>query len=216
MKRFCPPIWPTCAPRDWALGQPRPSKRTHAASPSSNARAWASPGMRLKAGWRAGARRTNFRRQSRESCEADRLSGGGSRILSGCAHSWLIRNPVAERAIATLTRAIQSLDAFPERGRPSGTRGSARIDRGVRPPGATSRVMHTWRKPMKSSSYVSGTSAKCAIDARFGRAHPRRCARKRRGRFAGRNNFPNLVANKRGKIDAICSRRLTRMQFAGL
>jgi plasmid stabilization system protein ParE len=34
------------------------------------------------------------------------------------------RNPVAaERAIATLTRAIQSLDAFPERGRPSGTRG---------------------------------------------------------------------------------------------
>jgi plasmid stabilization system protein ParE len=34
------------------------------------------------------------------------------------------RNPAAaERAIASLTRAMQSLDALPERGRPSGTRG---------------------------------------------------------------------------------------------
>jgi hypothetical protein len=42
-------------------------------SRSSNARAWASRWTRLKAGWRVGASRTSFRRQSREGCEADRL-----------------------------------------------------------------------------------------------------------------------------------------------
>jgi plasmid stabilization system protein ParE len=33
----------------------------------------------------------------------------------------------AESAVATLMRAIQSLDSFPERGRPSGTRGAREL-----------------------------------------------------------------------------------------